>query len=488
MERTTYYTIVITNTRCRKDTVMLMIHLSHNNNIPLYQQIYEFIRDEIRNGKLACSEKLPSSRKLATYLQVSRNTVDMAYGQLLSEGYIESRPKSGYFVSKISELSNHSSQSNMSMMKTKTTKTHYMYDFSPFLIDISKFPFSTWRKLSRECMNYDNHDLFLLGNRQGDLSFRQAINKYIHDSRGVNCSEDQILVGAGVDYLLQLLCQILPSSSKIAMENPTYRQAYTIFTGMHMDIQPISLTKSGINIDELKESNASICYVTPSHQYPVGTVMSYSTRLSLLNWANQSSSRYIIEDDHDSEFRYQGKPIPSLAAMDTNDKVIYLGTFSRSIAPAIRIGYIVLPKPLLNHYKQHCSYYASTVSRVDQAILTSFINGGYFERHLNRMRKIYKSKHDVLIHELKQFGNELSIHTENAGLHVLVQFHLPFSEAEIIEIAKQHNIAIYPLSAHYIAQCEFENGTFILLGFGNLEESEIINGVKALYDALHESC
>lgn len=466
---------------------MLTCHLDTNSSVPLYEQIYQYIRQEIRLGNLTCNQKLPSTRKLATHLQISRNTVDMAYSQLLSEGYIESIPKRGYFVCQVAELADIPKvNQEKNHIQTKTQKpVQFEYDFSPFTIDITNFPFATWRKLSRECMNYDNNELFLRGARQGDLSFRTAIAKYLHESRGVNCSEDQIIVGAGADYLLQLLGQILESNQVIAMENPTYRQAYLIFKGLHFGIQPISLTPKGININELSQCNADVCYVTPAHQYPVGIVMPYKQRMELLNWANQKENRYIIEDDHDSEFRYRGKPIPALAGLDNHDKVIYLGTFSRAIAPAIRIGYMVLPHPLLEEYQKRFSYYASTVSRVDQAILTSFINGGYFERHLNRMRKLYKSKHDVLIHALRIFGKEITIYNENAGLHVLVQFHGDYTQEELLQLALKNDIRLYPLSEHYITQNDQSDEIFLLFGFGNLKETTITSGIQKLYSLLH---
>lgn len=464
---------------------MLTCHLDTKSTIPMYEQIYRYIRQEIRGGALACKQKLPSTRQLAIHLQISRNTVDMAYSQLVSEGYIESIPKRGYFVCNITELLDLPTNPELTTTSNPSPKEHYQYDFSPFAIDISKFPFATWRKLSRECMSFDNNELFLLGARQGDLSFRQAIRQYLHESRGVNCSEDQILIGAGADYLLQLLCQLLSSDSKIAMENPTYKQAFLIFQGHHFPVQAIGLTEDGMSLQELSNSDANLCYVTPSHQYPVGIVMPYKQRLKLLAWANEDASRYIIEDDHDSEFRYRGKPIPALAGMDTKGKVIYLGTFSRAIAPAIRIGYMVLPKPLLEQYQKNFSYYASTVSRVDQAILTSFIEGGYFERHLNRMRKVYKSKHDILLNALQIFEDEITIRNENAGLHILVCFHGNYTESSLLSLAKEHNIRLYPLSEHYITKVPEVEGVNLLFGFGNLSEEEIQSGVQKLYDLLH---
>ena len=468
---------------------MLAIILDPDSKVFIYEQIYHYIKEEIKNGTIAPHSKLPSTRLLANNLGISRNTVDLAYSQLLSEGYIESRPKSGYYVCHLSEPLVHYIKSEQPELFQEETINPYQYDFSPFTNDINNFPFHTWRKLAKEAMSEHNNHLFLLGNSAGDMDLRMAISDYLRSFRSVNCNPEQIIIGAGADYLIQLLCQILKVNniSTIAMENPTYMRAYNIFKGFSYKVLPIQLDKYGISIEELDKSYANVAYVTPSHQYPLGIVMPITRRLELLNWANQGA-RYIIEDDHDSEFRYRGKPIPALSGMDTNEKVIYLGTFSRAIAPAIRIGYMVLPRPLLAKYQTNFSYYASTVSRVDQAILTSFINGGYFERHLNRMRKIYKGKHDALMNALKIFDKEVTIFNENAGLHILVQFHGNYTESSLLELAKNHGIRLYPLSEHYIApDTARHEGIYLLFGFGNLSETAIEEGVHKLFHLLHPS-
>lgn len=472
---------------------MLTIHLDTHSRVPLYEQIYTHIKKEIRNGSIAYQSKLPSTRNLSAHLQVSRNTIDMAYSQLQSEGYIESKNKSGYYVCQIAEMINFNNPTttyNTSHTKTEPT---YQYNFSPFTIDIHNFPFNTWRKLSKECLNNSNNDLFLLGAKQGDDTFREAIQKYLYESRGVICNKDQILIGAGADYLLQLLSQILQSAAnettnkqqpKIAMENPTYTQAYRIFSGLGVKTCCIPLDSSGMRIESLKLSQANIAYVTPSHQYPLGIIMPIKRRLALLQWASEDNNRYIIEDDHDSEFRYKGKPIPALQGLDQNGKVIYIGTFSRAIAPAIRVGYLVLPTKLLEIYRNKYNYYTSTVSRIDQSILTSFINEGYFERHLNKMRKCYKNKHDILLQALKVFKNSIAIQGEHAGLHLVVTFHVKITEDELIALAAQASIKLYGLKEHFITFDPTNYEPTILLGYANLTEDEIQSGVTALYNVL----
>lgn len=471
--------------------MMLTIPLNPQSKTPLYEQIYKYIKEEIRNGTITYQSKLPSTRSLANFLQVSRNTIDMAYSQLLSEGYIESKLKSGYYVCQITDmitLQTNIPTSNPIMSKQGST---YHYDFSPFAIDIHNFPYNTWRKLSKECLNNANNDLFLLGSKQGDSTFRFAIQKYLHESRGVQCSADQIIIGAGADYLLQLLTQLLQATGqssectsngcKIAMENPTYMQAYRIFSGLGVNTCCIPLDSSGMCIDKLEISKANVAYVTPSHQYPLGLIMPIKRRLSLLKWANSSADRYIIEDDHDSEFRYKGKPIPALQGLDKNGKVIYIGTFSRAIAPAIRVGYLVLPLSLLSLYKERYNYYTSTVSRIDQSILTSFIQDGYFERHLNKMRKCYKTKHDILLNALKIFNDKITIFGENAGLHLVVRFHYAIEEEELISLAAKSSIKLYGLKEHFITFSPHHYEPTILLGYANLSEQQITEGITQLY-------
>ncbi len=504
---------------------MLTINLDPHSATPMYEQIYNYIKAEIKEGTLPWHYKLPSTRSLAANLQISRNTVDMSYAQLVSEGYIEAVPKSGYYVAMVSDLMSLSPKQPKTRKSPVKTQIPYQYDFSPFAIDINTFPYNTWQKLSKNCMNEYNNDLFLLGDNRGDESLRSAIGRYLHESRGVNCSEDQIIVGAGTDYLLQLLSQLFQfvkpknnnvrnitnnnentitdsnentitnsnentitnsNENTIAMENPTYKQAYKIFTGLHHNIIPISLDQSGICMEPLYQSSANVVYVTPSHQYPLGIVMPIKRRMELLRWADQASDRYIIEDDHDSEFRYKGKPIPSLQGIDSSGKVIYLGTFSRAVAPAIRVGYMVLPKKLLDLYNQHLYYYSSTVSRVDQYIITHFITDGYFERHLNKLRKLYKAKHDLLVQSLKIFRNKAVIEGENGGLHLVLRFQSKASEKELLQAAAKKSIKIYGLSEHYIKNPDALEAPSILIGYAKEAEENIPAGVQALYNALED--
>lgn len=459
---------------------MLTIPLDTHSVTPLYEQIYLYIKSQIQLGHLPYQSRLPSTRGLAAHLGVSRNTVDMAYAQLLSEGYLISSPKRGFFVSQISGLASIRTEQGISGPAPAPQEKEYRYNFSPFSVDLTHFPYHTWRQLSKNCLD-ENNQLFLLGENQGDLPLRNAICTYLHQSRGVNCTPVQLIVGAGVDYLLQLLSSLIPADSLIAMENPTYKRAYHIWNGLGFSTCAVDLDDQGLKIDRLAASGASLTYVTPSHQYPLGIVMPIKRRLELLNWAAEKENRYIIEDDHDSEFRYKGKPIPSLQGIDSKGKVIYIGTFSRAIAPAIRVGYMVLPLPLLRIYQNRYSYYSSTVSRIDQAIITGFMEQGYFERHLNRMRKIYKNKHDICILTLREvFGSNIEIRGENAGLYLVIRLRTSRTEKSIIQEAEQNGIKLYGLYEHFITPPAGYTPTF-LMGFANLSEEDIIKGIHALY-------
>lgn len=468
----------------------------------LYEQIYSYIKDEIRKGKLLYQEKLPSTRSLAQYLQVSRSTVELAYEQLLSEGYIESVPYKGYFVAKVEELYrldgltafDGRAQAGAAEVQAcwsgaaekersfdcRQDGERGWVDFSPNAIDMRSFPFGIWRRISKNVLNQDNRELFLPGDPKGDPALRETIARYLHASRGVSCSPEQIVVGAGNDYLLMLLRYVLGEDCRAAFENPTYPRARRIFGLFSQEVVSVASDEGGIIVEKLEQSGANVVYVMPSHQYPTGRVMPIGRRAELLNWAAKERERYVIEDDYDSEFRYRGKPIPSLQGSDTAEKVIYIGTFSKSIAPAIRVSFLVLPKHLMERYEKRCSCFSSTVSRIDQAVLKEFVGSGAFERHLNRMRKVYSRKHEVLLDGLKAFGRDFAVSGENAGLHVLVTDRRGYSEEWLKERARQNGVRVYGLSE---AMTQAEPGATVLLGFGGLTEEEITEGLERLKKA-----
>ena len=456
----------------------MMIRLDTEGGKHLYVQIYEYIKSEIRGGRLLCGEKLPSTRILANNLQVSRSTVDLAYEQLVSEGYLEARPGSGYYVCQVEELFGFSAglQDGTSVKQAK--KQPYKVDFSTGAIDMTAFPFGTWRKLNKAVLSEDNSSLFALGEPQGEWELRQTISRYLHASRGANISPDQLIIGAGNEYLFMLLEKLLGRHRKVALEKPTYSKAYRSFQSFAYKISRIPMDKFGMDINALRASGAEIAYVMPSHQYPTGVVMPIGRRQELLKWAEEAEERFIIEDDYDSEFRYKGKPIPCLQSIDRYDKVIYLGTFSKAIAPAIRISFMALPKPLLQVYKENFQFFSSTVSRVDQRILQQFMEEGYFERHLNRMRKTYRVKHDEMLRLLKPFRKKFVVEGENAGTYLTLKSKTGRTEEELIRLAEQVEVKVYGMRDS--SGIEEEEYHTILLGFGGLSLEEIKEGLERL--------
>lgn len=472
----------------------LAITLDMKSGVYLYEQIYQYIKNEIVEGKLSEKERLPSTRALAEHLQIARSTVELAYEQLVSEGYIEAKPYKGYFVCSIGELY-HLERERIVKKQEIKKQSPYLYDLTPNGIEMKAFPFSTWRRISRNVLAEHQRDIFEPGHPKGDFEFRNTICRYVYSFRGVNCEPEQIIVGAGNDYLLLLLGKIIGGQQRVAMENPTYKRAYRIFSSSGCQMLTMPIDKNGMSMEHLRSSQADIAYVMPSHQFPTGVVMPIGRRIELLKWAEEAENRYVIEDDYDSEFRYKGKPIQALQAWDKKEKVIYMGTFSKSIAPAIRVSFMILPKPLLKQYERNAGFLSSTVSRIDQAILNEFIGAGHYERYLNKMRKIYRAKHDCLLECLKPFKHKFHISGENSGLHILLTCKREeISEEQMTSAAESVGIKVYGMSAYFVEEerndrkgekeksCKpvKDRHARILLGYAGLSEEEIKNALLLL--------
>lgn len=447
------------------------MQLKPGDKTPLYEQIYRYIKQNITEGRLSYREKLPSTRLLSRHLEVSRSTVELAYEQLLSEGYIEAEPCRGYYVAQVEGLYHLTAGYRAPKESEGERGKRFRYDFSPNGVDLKSFPYNAWRRLSKEVLSDDRAALFRLGDPQGELEFRRAICRYLYQARGVNSMPEQIVVGAGNDFLLMLLCQILGREHVIAVENPAYKQAYRLFVSQGYPVLPIEMDENGMQVEELKKTRADVAYVTPSHQYPTGIVMPMKRRLELLRWADEAEGRFVIEDDYDSEFRYKGKPIPALQGHDGKGRVIYLGTFSKSIAPAIRMSYMVLPEEAASVYRSRCGFLNSTVSKVDQMIVQRFIEDGYYERHLNKTRALYKGRHDALIRGLQPLHGVCRISGEHAGVHLLLTFREGVTEESLIESAAAAGVRVYGLSDYIIGKQRRQ--ATVLLGYANLSEEEI---------------
>lgn len=461
---------------------MITIRLNSSLSEPLYEQIYKYIKSEIISGRYIHNTKLPSKRQLSAYLQCSQNTVQAAYSQLAAEGYILAKPKSGYYVCKLDGVLN---------ITKKTIITHeniypgpvYRYDFSHHGVDFDSFPFSMWRKITKDVISEYDTDLLKTGNPQGDINLRSSIADYLHNSRGVDCSPDQIIISSGTEFLLQLLIQLFDHDLVFAIENPGYEKFNMIFKSNRAEYKAIPLDESGMLPDELLKSHADIACVTPSHQFPTGNIMPVSRRIQLLNWSNEKPKRYIIEDDYDSEFKYSGRPIPSLQGLDTGGRVIYIGAFSKSLTPAIRISYMVLPEQLMKTYYEKLSFYICPVPAIEQKTLHRFINEGHFERHLNRMRNIYKGKRETLVSAIHSLLPNTEINGANAGLHLIMKTNNGMSEVELITAARYNGVKVYGFSQYYFDSIPSGSQPSLLIGFATLKTDEIFEAVGLLRKA-----
>lgn len=460
-----------------------MFQLETDSLIPLYEQLYTEIKQAIINGTIEEGEKLPSKRKLAEYLSVSQTTVEFAYSQLVAEGFISSEPRRGFYVQNLAELALIEQQTTINVQDERTSAT-YSIDFSPGKIDTDSFPFSIWRKCSKEVISESNKELLLLGHPQGDYTLRQQICNYLYQSRGVRCTAEQIILGSGTEQLMPLIIRLLGEKAIYGIENPGYPLTHHLLIDDREKIVPISVDDDGIIISQLEQSNATVMYVTPSHQFPTGAVLSATRRTQLLSWAYQTDNRYIIEDDYDSEFRYTGRPIPSLQSIDQNERVIYLSTFSKSLMPSLRIAFAVLPKQLIVQYKQKYSYYAATVPRMDQQILAKFMESGYFAKHLNKMRKIYKRKLEIIIKTMAAYDPLVTISGEQAGMHLLLTFESIKPESELIAHAKQAGIRIYGIREYVSTKENPFNKPKIVLGFGGIPAESLETSIERLMEAM----
>lgn len=447
---------------------------------PVYLQLYHYFREEIEQARLLAGTKLPSIRQLSEHLHISKNTVETAYQQLVAEGYIESREKSGLFVIELDDFKLIKNDMNIQEYKqtSKQGKDKWI-DFQYGDIELDRFPYKTWKKCLTEAVDHANQEVFSYGNKQGHSGLRTEISSYLYQARGVRCSPEQILLCAGTQTAISFICQLLKlPNEKVAIENPGYDGVRFVFERHKCQLMPISLEPDGICLDDLAKSSAKCVYVTPSHQFPLGMVLPIQKRQKLLQWAERNDS-YIIEDDYDGEFRYQGQPIPSLKSLDTNERVIYLGTFSKAFLPAARVTYIVLPEILIQSFRSELSFYNQTVSPLIQEAVYRFMKEDHFGRHIRKMRKIYQKKQQVLLDTIDRYlGSRVSVIGQKAGLHLLLDLK-GINSNELITRAKNLGVKIYATDKFWLG-CHPGLSQPIMIGFGGLDEKEIETGIMYL--------
>jgi GntR family transcriptional regulator/MocR family aminotransferase len=443
---------------------------------PLYDQLYRHIAAAIQSGAIATGEKLPSKRQLCELLGVSMSTVETAYALLTAEGYLIARPRSGYVAAQVAPLVSPSRRPEA--VAEAPAPSPWKYSFATGAVDTSVFPFSSWARLTKEAV-YQNPELLQRGHPQGDLPLRAALADFLAQYRGVSCHPDQIIVGAGADYLLSILLQLLPDHRDVALEDPGYPAAYATVLHHGRNAIPIPVDREGMDPEALERSGATLAYVTPSHQFPLGVTMPVGRRSRLLQWACAAPERYLIEDDYDSEFRHTSRPIPAMQGLDRQGRVVYLGTFSRSIAPAIRVAYLILPPALLERYRENFPLAASTVSRFEQESLRRFLVQGLYARHLRRVGNLYRRKCARLTEALSAIpGAKLT--GEQAGLHFLLT--VPgLSEEELVSRAAALSIRVHPLSQYCHAVPPLPST--LVLGYAGLGEDELIDAARLLAEA-----
>lgn len=452
---------------------MLTYELKKAPGVPLYEALYRCIRRDILSGKLAAGEKLPSKRALAAHLEVSKITVEAAYNQLLAEGYIRSEEKVGYFAENLQKLP--------SPAPIPEAAAQHAED----LIDLtgdspSHFPFSVWSRLQREVMLDLGEGLLLPLHKQGLPQLRCAIARHLQQFRGMQVDPDNILIGAGTDFLYNLLVQLLGRDKRYGVEEPGYSKIQKIYEAAGAACNLLNLDKEGVDPEDLGDTQ--VLHISPSHHFPSGIVMSNARRRTLLDWAAADSDRYIIEDDYDSEFRFNAHPMPALHTLDGGGKVIYLNTFSKTLAPSIRISYMVLPGRLMKEFRKTLGFYSCTVPSFEQYTLERFISRGHFEKHINRMRKHYKSIRNRVLTAITgcKYADHFTILEENAGLHFLLQVELPLTDAQLTQICRKLGLRVAPLSSYY--RFPEENSHCLVVNYSGLTEEALTGLEKILGD------
>ena len=445
---------------------MLTYELKKSPGVPLYEALYRCIRSDILSGRLAAGQKLPSKRALCANLKVSKITVEGAYNQLLAEGYIRSKEKVGYFV----EAVEHTLQQPVVWQQPKPPAEN--------LIDLTangpaRFPFSVWSRLQREVMLDLGQQLLQGEDNQGLPELRRAIAVHLSEFRGMQVDPDNILIGAGTDFLYNLLIQLLGRDKIYAVEEPGYSKIRLIYAAAGASCVSAELDSQGVDPSRLE--NAQVLHISPSHHFPTGLVTPLARRQALLTWAREKDERWIIEDDYDSEFRFAAHPMPAMQSLDSIGKVIYMNTFSKSLAPSIRISYMVLPEALMARYRKTLGFYSCTVPGFEQHTLARFLNRGHFEQHINRMRKFYKTRRDRVMAALTACptADRLTVMEENAGLHFLVRVDTQQTDVQLEKAWEQAGVRVRCLSGYYHGPVPETARKCLVVNYSGLKDEQL---------------
>ena len=456
---------------------MLTYELKKTPGVPLYEALYRCIRADILSGALAPGQKLPSKRALAENLEVSKITVEAAYNQLLSEGYIRSQEKVGYFVEAV--------ERHAPALLPAESQGELPPDPAVDLTGSGtvRFPFSVWMKLQREVMLDYGEKLLLPMPNQGILELRQAISRHLADFRGLNAPAENILIGAGTDFLYNLLIQLLGRELTYAVEEPGYGKIRKIYAAGGVNCVSAAMDGHGVRPDSLGE--ARVLHISPSHHFPTGLVTPVSRRMELLSWAKENGA-YIIEDDYDSEFRFDAHPMPAMQSLDRAGRCVYMNSFSKTLAPSIRISYMVLPGELMARFRRELGFYGCTVPSFEQYTLARFLSRRHFEKHINRMRKFYRARRNRVVELLKNcpFADRLTILEQDAGLHFLLKIDTELSDRELTDTLLDSGIRVHALSHYYHESGE--NTHTLVVNYAQLNEEALARAIEDLSKKIHD--
>lgn len=460
---------------------MLLPEVDQRKETPLYEQIYAHYKREIESGAAAAGEKLPSRRRLARELRVSESTADAAYAQLQAEGYIFTKEKSGCYVAALAQPFFAPASLPRRLPGAGQNEPQSRYELRTNLVDTEKFPFSTWARLMRQSLSEDAEELLTPADSQGDLRLRGEILKYLEKYRGIRASAEQVVVGAGSEFLLSLLVQLLGREKGYAVEEPGYVKTAKILAANGARVCYVPMDESGMSPAKLRKSGAEVAHLTPSHHFPLGVVTQAARRGELLQWAHEKPGRYLLEDDYDSEFRFAGRPVPAMLSMDREDgRVIYMNTFTKTLAPSMRISYAILPPALLARYRETLAFYSCSVPKFDQFALRRFLQGGCFDRHLNRMKTLYRARRDLFVEALRAgAAGKLRIEGLESGPHLVVQVENGMDETELVAAAQAKGVRVFGISDFYRTAQKAPAAT-VVLGYTGFREDELAEAAKLL--------